>query len=164
MWPLRDQLWLVMTQPHPNDCVCAFCSIDKEFSFPEYLIDKIANGEVVLFVGAGISTENKAHCQSTFYEEIRADLKSTGDLSFPKLMDAYCSRPDGRIKLLEKIKHRFDYFLSFDDFIRPMTRFPLELSRRLNSCPSTDSENEENWRISFNDRRSRSRPRLRAQH
>ena len=117
-----------MTKPHPEDCVCALCRNDKEFAFPEHLLDKIASGEVVLFVGAGISTENKKHCQSTLYEEIHADLKSPGNLSFPELMDAYCAQPDGRIKLLEKIKHRFDYFLSFDDFIRPMTRFHRAIS------------------------------------
>ncbi|MEH2547072.1 hypothetical protein V1283_003717 [Bradyrhizobium sp. AZCC 2262] len=43
-------------------------------------------------------------------------------------MDAYCAQPDGRIKLLEKIKSRFDYFLSFDNFIRPMTRFHRAIS------------------------------------
>jgi NAD-dependent SIR2 family protein deacetylase len=117
-----------MTEPHLEDCVCALCRNEKEFSFPEQLLDKIASGEVVLFAGAGISTENKAHCKSTLYEEIQADLKSASNLSFPELMDAYCAQPDGRIKLLEKIKHRFDYFLSFDDFIRPMTRFHRAIS------------------------------------
>jgi NAD-dependent SIR2 family protein deacetylase len=117
-----------MNKPHPEDCVCALCRNDKDFIFPEHLLDKIADGEVVLFAGAGISTESRTHCQSTLYEEIQAELKSAANLSFPELMDAFCAQPDGRIKLLEKIKHRFDYFLSFDDFIRPMTRFHRSLS------------------------------------
>ncbi|MCP4616485.1 MAG: hypothetical protein GY844_08600 [Bradyrhizobium sp.] len=117
-----------MSDPHPADCVCAACGNDKDFSFPEQLLDKIADGEVILFAGAGISTENRAHCQHTFYEEIQAELKAPEGLSFPELMDAFCAQPDGRIKLLEKIKHRFDYFLSFDDFVRPMTRFHRSIS------------------------------------
>ncbi len=117
-----------MNNPHPEDCVCTYCRNDKDFAFPEHLLEKIASGEVVLFAGAGISTENKAHCKSTLYEEIQADLKSAPNLSFPELMDAFCAQPDGRIKLLEKMKHRFDYFLSFDDFFRPMTRFHRSIS------------------------------------
>jgi NAD-dependent SIR2 family protein deacetylase len=117
-----------MKKLHPDDCVCAFCRNEINFDFPDHLLDKIAEGEVVLFAGAGISTENKVHCQSTLYEEIRASLATTSDLSFPELMDAFCAQPDGRIKLLEKIKRRFDYFLSFDDFLRPMTRFHRSIS------------------------------------
>lgn len=117
-----------MKKPHPNDCVCAICANEKDFSFPEHLLDKIASGDVVVFAGAGISTENRTHCQSTLYEQIKSELNAADNLSFPQLMDAYCAQPDGRIKLLEKIKSRFDYFLSFDDFIRPMTRFHRAIS------------------------------------
>jgi NAD-dependent SIR2 family protein deacetylase len=113
---------------HPGDCFCAYCRNDKEFVAPPHLIDKILKGEVVLFAGAGISTENKAHCKSTFYEEIQADLKITDRPTFPELMTKFCALPDGRIKLLEKIKHRFDYFKSFDDFYHQMTRFHRAIS------------------------------------
>jgi hypothetical protein len=87
------------------------------------LIDKLSSGEVVLFCGAGISTENKTYCQSTFYEEIQADLGIAETLPFPELMSKFCELPDGRIKLLEKIKHRIDYFKAFDGFYNRMTRF-----------------------------------------
>ena len=43
-------------------------------------------------------------------------------------MTKYCALPDGRIKLLQKIKERLDYFISFDDFYRPMTRFHRAIS------------------------------------
>lgn len=108
---------------HPNDCVCAICSNNKSFTPPSHLIEKLSQGEVVLFAGAGISTENKTYCRSTFYEEIQADLGLTDELPFPELMSKFCELPDGRIKLLEKIKGRFDYFRSFDDFYNGMTRF-----------------------------------------
>jgi NAD-dependent SIR2 family protein deacetylase len=108
---------------HLNGCVCAHCSNEKQFTPPEHLLAKIAAGEVVLFAGAGISTENPTYCQSTFYDEVRAELKRSDSPSFPDLMTAYCELPDGRIRLLEKIKNRIDYFMSFDDLYRPMARF-----------------------------------------
>jgi NAD-dependent SIR2 family protein deacetylase len=111
------------TSVHPDECKCAFCRNDKDFVPPPHLVEKIASGDVVLFAGAGISTENKTYCQSTFYEDVRAELKITDTLSFPDLMTKFCELPDGRIKLLEKIKNRFDYFLSFDNFYNRMSRF-----------------------------------------
>jgi NAD-dependent SIR2 family protein deacetylase len=112
-----------MAKIHPEDCICSRCSNRKQFTPSEHLLAKMAAGEVVLFAGAGISTENPTYCQSTFYDEVRAELKRSDAPSFPDLMTAYCELPDGRIRLLEKIKKRIDYFLSFDDLYRPMARF-----------------------------------------
>ena len=114
--------------PHPNNCDCPICGDDKDFTIPDELLTKIENGDVVLFAGAGISTENKRHCAATFYEEILFDLKISGSISFPALMTKFCSQPDGRIKLIEKIKRRFDYFRSFQDFYWYMTRFHRSIS------------------------------------
>jgi NAD-dependent SIR2 family protein deacetylase len=117
-----------MGKLHSKNCGCAHCSKEKPFTPPEHLISKVAAGEVVLFVGAGISTENRTYCQSTFYDEIRGELKLSETPSFPELMELYCGLPDGRIKLLENIKARIDYFLSFDDLYRPMARFHRSIS------------------------------------
>lgn len=117
-----------MLKPHPKNCGCPRCSSDKDFILPEHLLEKIKNDEIVLFVGAGISTENELHGQSTFYNEVRAELNIDDFPTFPELMTRYCAAPDGRIKLLGKIKRRFDYFSSFDDFYRPMTRFHRAIS------------------------------------
>jgi NAD-dependent SIR2 family protein deacetylase len=107
---------------------CVWCRNQKAFAPPEHLLEKVKNEEVVLFVGAGVSTENKDHCQSTFYEEIRAELGISDRPTFPVLMSKYCALPDGRIKLIERIKQRFDYFKSFDAFYHPMTRFHRAIS------------------------------------
>jgi NAD-dependent SIR2 family protein deacetylase len=107
---------------------CPHCRNDKEFAPPPHLLERINAGEVVLFAGAGISTENKHHCQSTFYEQIRAELGISDQPTFPELMSRYCALPDGRIKLIEKIKQRFEYFISFDDFYYAMTRFHRAIS------------------------------------
>lgn len=108
---------------HSRECVCAICRIEKEFVPPSHLTEKLSEGEVVVFAGAGISTENKTYAQSTFYEEVRAELGLTETPSFPELMSRFCELPDGRIKLLAKIKRRFDYFRAFDEFCTRMTRF-----------------------------------------
>lgn len=83
----------------------------------------MASGNAVIFAGAGISTENPVNSQSTFYEEITHELKADGDISFPDLMTLFCQQPDGRIKLVEKIKKRIEYFRSFRGFYAPMTAF-----------------------------------------
>jgi SIR2-like domain len=113
---------------HPADCACEFCRNDKDFVAPGHLVEKIATGEVVIFAGAGISTENKAYCGTTFYEGIKAELNISDDLAFPDLMTRFCDQPDGRIKLLEKIKGRLDYFRSFEDFYDRMSRFHRALA------------------------------------
>ncbi|MBX9461841.1 MAG: SIR2 family protein [Aquamicrobium sp.] len=106
-----------------RECDCAYCKNEKGFAFPPELLERIASGDVVIFAGAGISTENRAHCKTTLYEEIKHELAEERDLDFPSLMDAYCAQPDGRIKLIQKIKKRVDYFSSFRGFRVPMTRF-----------------------------------------
>src|ERR1035438_7164718 len=117
-----------MAKIHPQDCVCIICRDRKEFSAPENLVDALATGNVVIFAGAGISTENKTYARTTFYEEICSELKIPEGPAFPKLMDAYCSQPDGRLKLLSRIKKRFDYFISFDEFYSAMTNFHRSIS------------------------------------
>jgi NAD-dependent SIR2 family protein deacetylase len=88
----------------------------------------MAAGDAVLFVGAGISTENKSYCQATFYDKIRDELGVSDNPPFPELMSMFCRQSDGRIRLLEKIKSRIDYFLSFDDLYQPMARFHRAIS------------------------------------
>ena len=40
-------------------CECAICKNNKPFTFPKEIIDAALNGKLVLFCGAGISTEDK---------------------------------------------------------------------------------------------------------
>src|SRR5205814_6786283 len=117
-----------MGNTHPRNCGCAICSGQKPFTPPDHLLSAIAAGDVVLFVGAGISTENRTYCQSTFYDQIRAELNISDSPAFPELLSMYCKQSDGRIRLLEKIKSRIDFFLSFDDLYRPMARFHRAIS------------------------------------
>jgi NAD-dependent SIR2 family protein deacetylase len=117
-----------MDRPRKLNCGCPLCRNIKNFATPEHLLEKIENKEVVIFAGAGISTENKLHCQHTFYEQIQSELATSQSQTFSRLMTEYCALPDGRLRLLQRIKERFEYFASFDDFYRPMTRFHKAVS------------------------------------
>jgi NAD-dependent SIR2 family protein deacetylase len=112
----------------PEPCTCAFCKGDRQFAVPPHLLEELLKGNVVVFAGAGISTENRVHATTTLYERIAHEIDCEDDISFPELMEKYCAQPDGRIKLIASIKDRFDYFLSFEDFYLPMTRFHRAIS------------------------------------
>jgi NAD-dependent SIR2 family protein deacetylase len=114
---------MAMAKPAPRECECVYCRTKKPFVAPDHLIEQIVAGNVVIFAGAGISTENKDYATTTLYEEIAHELGDDSGASFPALMSRYCSRPDGRLALLSKIKARFDYFRSFSDFYVIMTEF-----------------------------------------
>ena len=109
---------------------CVFCRNFHEFSIPDHLIDQIKKREVVIFAGAGISTEVNTVFHSTFYQEVQAALRlgKRDKPSFPALMTAFCRQPDGRRKLLEKLRSRFDYIESFPELLRNATRFHREIA------------------------------------
>lgn len=95
---------------------------------PEEIIDAVANGDLVLFCGAGISTENRLVLPMTFYESVKEELGiDNKDISFSDLMEIYCEQPNGRKKLLKKISDRFHYIQSFPEIERQATMFHSEL-------------------------------------
>ncbi|MGC1862904.1 MAG: SIR2 family protein [Methylocystis sp.] len=112
----------------PEECKCAFCKNDHEVDIPKHLIDELLKENIVVFAGAGISTENRDSAGDTFYDVVSHEMGGAQDVSFPALMERYCSQPDGRIHLVKKIKERFDYFSSFDDFCYTMNRFHKAIS------------------------------------
>lgn len=94
------------------------------FKFPKTIIDATLNGDLVIFAGSGISTENKDIFKKTLYEEILQELKPKGSIDFPSLMSRYCLKEiNGRQKLLQKIKERFDYCSLFSELLSNATEF-----------------------------------------
>ena len=85
-------------------------------------------GNVVVFAGAGISTENRDYAVSTLYDRLRHEIGEAAELSFPQLCQKYCDQPDGRIKLIQQINDRFDYFKAFSEFFFAMTGFHRALT------------------------------------
>lgn len=110
-------------------CECAICKENKPFSLPQEIIDAAISDELVLFCGAGISTESKTVLPYSFYNSVKEDLQlEDEDVSFCALMQQYCNRPNGRKKLLRKIRERFNYIHSFPELERRATAFHCELA------------------------------------
>lgn len=111
------------------NCECAICKNHKPFVMPNEILSAAQNGELVLFCGAGISTESKTVLPFSFYADIQKELDVTDKpLLFSKLMQMYCDLPNGRRKLLKKIKERFEYIHSFPELEGAATRFHRELA------------------------------------
>lgn len=111
-----------------GNCECAYCKNMKAFNLPDELIEAAERGDLVIFAGAGVSTEARTVYKYTLYEDIKSELGIEGNLSFSQLMSKYCESPNGRIKLLHKIKSRFDYVTSFPELARTASSFHRELS------------------------------------
>src|SRR5258706_2358434 len=109
---------------------CIFCKNNLDFELPGDLLADLKDGNIVLFAGAGISTESNYVYPESFYETIKAELNTSEgeDIAFPELMERYSVQPNGRAKLLRQIKQRFDYIQSFKDLYDKATRFHKELS------------------------------------
>ena len=99
------------------------------FAFPPWLLDELLAGRVVIFAGAGISTEGRHVLRPNLYEEIALELGSKPSQAgpFPTLMSTYEAVHD-RSSLLQTVKTRFDYIDSFPQIGAFATRFHRELS------------------------------------
>lgn len=111
------------------NCNCAICQNNLPFTMPNEIINAAKQGDLVLFCGAGISTEKKGVMPYSFYTSIREELgvKDT-NISFCDLMQMYCKQPNGRKKMLRKIKERFSYIHSFPELENNATDFHNELA------------------------------------
>ncbi|TCK98018.1 SIR2-like protein [Natranaerovirga hydrolytica] len=110
------------------DCRCAICKNEKDFKLNHDIIEAARKGKLVLFVGSGVSTESKGIFPKSFYEVIRDEMGIEEDITFSGLMERYCNKPNGRIKLLEQLKRRFNYIDDFPEIYGRVTRFHRELS------------------------------------
>lgn len=107
-----------------DKCTCELCRNELPFDLPEEVINALLDNDLVLFAGAGISTETSTVFKETLYEEIYNDLELKEEILFPDLMQKFCDDEiNGRQKLLEKIKYRFDYCHQFNELYREASRF-----------------------------------------
>ncbi|MBO9507494.1 SIR2 family protein [Thalassospira sp. A3_1] len=85
------------------------------------------SGKVTLFAGAGISTESKNVLPYSLFEKIRSQLGlEDEELSFPEVMQRFCQKPNGRIKLLQEVRDRFKNVDAFPEIQGCATRFHKE--------------------------------------
>ncbi len=111
------------------NCECDICSNNIPFEMPKEIIEALELGNLVLFCGAGISTECKTVLPYTLYSTIQEELHiNDHSLSFSELMQKYCTEPNGRRKLVQAIRNRFEYIHSFPELKNRATEFHEELS------------------------------------
>lgn len=110
-------------------CECEICKNNIPFELPKEIVEAALKGDLVLFCGAGISTEGKSVLPYSFYTSIKEELgENDNDIPFSSLMQKYCNQPNGRKKLLNKIRERLNYIHSFPELERQATSFHRELS------------------------------------
>jgi NAD-dependent SIR2 family protein deacetylase len=126
-----------------EDAECEICKYKKPFDMPKAIIDSYKKGDLVIFAGAGISTESHSVFGKSFYQEIREELNITDGkkISFCKLMSLYTQQPHSRKDLLLAVKKRIDYVKSFPELYQSATQFHQELS----TIPHLDDIFTTNW-------------------
>lgn len=107
---------------------CAVCGSHLPVDVPDALIDAAAQGNLVIFAGAGVSTEAPGIFPETFYEEIEARLRDEAtNEPFPVVMQEFESR-FGRRELVKTLIERIDYVSTFQSLQNRTTAFHQELS------------------------------------
>lgn len=102
---------------------CAASMHNREFDLPVPLLDAACEGSLVMFAGAGISTENRLAYPVSFYDEIRSQLDLGEELPFKEVMDRYCGQRNGRTLLLNAVRHRFERAKVWPEIGYASTRF-----------------------------------------
>jgi NAD-dependent SIR2 family protein deacetylase len=138
-----------MSLSNAEICQCPYCANDIDFPLDDFLLNEIRGGRVVIFAGAGISTENSNSAPHSLYTEIAVKCGLINpDLAFPDLAQLYVARPDGRFQLLQLIQDRFEYVSKFADLRHQATRFYDELS----TMPYLQTFITTNWDRYFEER------------
>lgn len=131
------------------DHACPICaSRAKPVDIPQHLLEEFEAGNVALFAGAGISTENRSVLRFALGEEVGAKIgKDAKTVAFPDLMEEFTRRPNGRFELISLIKKRFDYIFSHPEIHNEAIKFHEELATifELNTIVTT------NWDTNFED-------------
>ena len=126
---------------------CDVCKHHHPFLVPPELVSAIRKRRVLVFAGAGISTESHTAYPATLSETLADDLGlEARGRSFPALMSTYQDRR-GRARLLQEIKSRLDYAVSFPEVKYMATRFHREMS----TIPMLDAIVTTNWDTFFED-------------
>lgn len=107
------------------------------------IIAAYKKGDLIIFAGAGASTESAIVYEETFYQEIKETLKIPKEekISFCKLMSLFSKQPRSRKDLLLAIKKRIDYVKSFPELYNRATQFHKEVS----TIPHLDDIFATNW-------------------
>ena len=106
---------------------CIHCGLDYLFEMPEGLLEAAHGNQVVIFAGAGISTEVPTVFPDTVLAIAASKLGIDEPESFPATLQAYQDR-FGRAALVRMIKRKFDYIDSFPRLRSDARKFHRELA------------------------------------
>lgn len=128
-------------------CECQFCALKLDFEIDAHLLEEIEGGRGVIFAGAGISTETTGAHESSLYDVLKSKVCATGRETFPEIVDLFEDQPNGRQKLVEEIKGRFDYINGWRDLRIAATAF----HRSVATAPYFSKFITTNWDRYFED-------------
>lgn len=117
------------THTDEGACQCVLCKANHEFEMPDAVVEACHSGKLVVFAGAGISTESKPVVPRPLYLEmfLELELDPREPKTFPGVMTAFEQR-HGRPALLQRIKKHLDYVRSFPNIDEEASRFHRELA------------------------------------
>jgi SIR2-like protein len=130
---------------------CMVCRDKRPFALPEPLVAAAKSRNLVLFAGAGISTEGRRvfpiSLRNQLVRELAAEQHEVpADESFPGICSAY-EEVFGASALIQSIRMRLDYALAFPEVYQDATEFHKELA----TIPGFDSIITTNWDTYFED-------------
>jgi SIR2-like domain len=112
---------------HAEVCQCTHCGLDHDFELPEELARAAHMRQVVIFAGAGISTEVPTVFPQTVYERAAEMLQLDEPGSFPEVIEAFVKKYSRR-EFIQMVRAKFDYIDSFWSLRYYARRFHRELS------------------------------------
>lgn len=125
---------------------CIHCGLDYDFEMPEGLVDEAHRRNVVIFAGAGISTEVPTVFPDTVLDIAADKLGIEDPESFPETLQAFQDR-FGRAALVRMVKRKFDYIDSFPRLRSDARKFHRELA----TMPYLRDLVTTNWDLYFED-------------
>lgn len=129
---------------HHHEVECANCRLDFDFDLPRQLVEAAHRRDVVIFAGAGVSTEVPPAFPVTIMARA-AELLGRDDLStFPATMQAFQDK-FGRTEMVQMIKAKFDYIDSF----RSLRWHARKFHRELATMPYLEDIVTTNWDTFF---------------
>lgn len=129
---------------HQHNVECANCRLDFDFDMPPELVQAAHGRDVVIFAGAGISTEVPPAYPVTIMARA-AERIGRDDLdTFPETMQAFQDKFD-RTEMVQMIKSKFDYIDSF----RSLRWHARKFHRELATMPYLEDIVTTNWDTFF---------------
>lgn len=112
---------------HEDECQCIHCGLDYDFDLPEELVYAAHGRDVVIFAGAGVSTEVPTVFPETIMAAAAERLGLGEPGSFPEVIQAFVDKY-GRTEFVQMVKAKFDYIDSFWGLRYDARKFHRELA------------------------------------